>query len=414
MITQRQPQPGAPEDESLPPESTPIMTSPLGTDDQQSEVAVLQQQVRQLQQAVASQQAQIAALIERLSQPVEAPIEIIEAHEPAVNPPSDVAADSAFEPPARTTSRRGLLKWGGLGAAAALAAGATGLSAAPVAHAADGDNMILGSSNSASAGTVLINSASTTPQGFVVARQSGIPSSVQNQKASIMGIGGSDLSTGVVGVATGAGGSYTAGVMGIALLTGPDLFANGTGAILQKASNTVGPPTDNDIFVGQLIRDSNGDMWLCMNLGNNGLGIPPLWKKLGSLTNGYKGGATGLLPTPIRLYDSRKTGGPFYGNTVRSIQVTPTAPPFYTPTTVPLGAVGCIGNLTVVGPTAGGYLVIYPQGSPTPSTSTVNFGPGQTNANSFIVGLGSTGQVSIHSFTSGHCHVVLDITGFIN
>lgn len=414
MTTQRQPQPGAPGDEPLPPESTPTMISPSGEDDQQREVAVLQQQVRQLQQAVASQQAQIAALIQRLSQPVEAPIEIIEAHEPSVTPSSDTSVDSAHEPTSRTTSRRGLLKWGGLGAAAALAVGAAGLNAAPVAHAADGGDMILGSSNSASAGTLLINNASTTPQGFVVARQSGIPSSVQNQTASIMGIGGTDLSTGVVGVATGAGGSYTAGVMGIALLAGPDLFANGTGAILQKASTIVGPPPGYDVFVGQLIRDHNGDMYLCMDLGNNDLNIPPRWKKLGSLTNGYNGGATGLLPTPVRMYDSRKTGGPFHGNTARSVQITPTAPPFYTPTAVPLGAVGCVGNLTVVSPTAGGYLVIYPQGSSTPSTSTVNFAAGQTVANSFIVGLGNTGQVTIHSFTSGQCHVVLDVTGFIN
>lgn len=417
MTTPRQPQPNTPRGEPLSPESAPPMIAPADEDDQQSEVAILQQQVHQLQQALASQQAQIATLIERLSQPVEAPIEIIEAHEPIVTPPSDATdttMDSDHPSAARTTSRRGLLKWGGLGAAAALAAGAAGLSAAPVAHADDGDAMVAGTLNSASSATILVNNVNSSPQGFVVSRYpSVIPSSIADYEASLVGIGGTtDLSTGVLGV---AGGSIdAAGVTGVALVFGPDLFANGTGVILQKATNTVGPPPGYDVFVGQLIRDSNGDMWLCMDTGNNDLGIPPRWKKLGSLTNGYEGGATGLLPTPVRMYDSRKTGGPFYGATARSVQITPVRPPFYDPAQVPFGAVGCVGNLTVVSPTASGYLVIYPQGSPTPATSTVNFVAGQTVANSFVVGLGATGQVSIHSFTSGHCHVVLDITGFIN
>ena len=380
-------------------------------DSQESEVSLLRQQLVMLQQEVARQHEQIAALVHQLNQPVAAPVEIIEASATA-NTPADAVEESRAPTGVAITSRRALLKWGGLGAAALAAAGTAALSTTPVAHAADGDDLVLGTFNGASTRTSLTFSLVSNDQnapdvGFEVVNGTVYPDDSVFLKSAIRGV--SD-GIGVLGVA----GSRQSAVMGFANVTGYDLHANGTGVILQKTSGTVGPRPGYDITIGELIRDNNGDMYLCMNLGNNDLSIPPLWKRLASLTYPYKGGAVGLLPTPVRIYDTRTTGGPFHGNAARDIQISANVPPFYPANKVPFGAVGCIGNLTVTNPTAGGYAVIYPQGSNVPSTSTVNFLAGQTRANSFIVGLGSTGKVTIHTFTSGQCDVILDITGFIS
>ncbi|HEU5348338.1 MAG TPA: hypothetical protein VFU63_06970, partial [Ktedonobacterales bacterium] len=164
-------------------------------------------------------------------------------------------------------------------------------------------------------------------------------------------------------------------------------------------------PKSGTYLAGEQMRDVYGNLFICVTGGS-----PGVWRKAVARNVGYKNGTIRFLPTPIRVYDSRKTGGPLVGNAKRDIQV---AGVIIGGVQVPTGSVGCIGNLTVTSPSAGGYLVIYPQGSPTPTTSTVNFLTHQTVANSFAVGLSTGGQVTVHSFTSGQCHFIVDITGYI-
>jgi hypothetical protein len=80
---------------------------------------------------------------------------------------------------------------------------------------------------------------------------------------------------------------------------------------------------------------------------------------------------------------------------------------------VPVAGVGAVAlNFTVTAPAyREGFLTAWPTGSPRPNTSNVNYRPGQTVANSALIGLGTSGQISI-SNDGGPTEVIIDVIGF--
>jgi hypothetical protein len=79
---------------------------------------------------------------------------------------------------------------------------------------------------------------------------------------------------------------------------------------------------------------------------------------------------------------------------------------------VPATARAISANATVTGATAGGYVVVF-AGDRAPSTSTVNYGGGQTRATQAMVELTPTGTLSIGcGQPTGSAHVVLDVNGY--
>src|SRR6185436_16924147 len=108
---------------------------------------------------------------------------------------------------------------------------------------------------------------------------------------------------------------------------------------------------------------------------------------------------------PCRLVDTRQ-GLPLSSGTARSFPVTGVCG-------VPSTARAAYFNTTVVNPTAGGYLRLFPQGQGEPPTSTVSFQTGQTRANNTIMGLSTDGRVGATAYVgSGQTHLVLDVTGY--
>jgi Calx-beta domain/FG-GAP-like repeat len=80
---------------------------------------------------------------------------------------------------------------------------------------------------------------------------------------------------------------------------------------------------------------------------------------------------------------------------------------------IPASATAVAVNLTVTQPSAQGSLRLYPADEPLPSTSTLNYAPGQTRANNAVVGLSPSGALAIRcSQASGTAHVVLDVAGY--
>jgi hypothetical protein len=80
---------------------------------------------------------------------------------------------------------------------------------------------------------------------------------------------------------------------------------------------------------------------------------------------------------------------------------------------VPAGARAIAVNATVVEPTAGGFLTLYPGGAVRPVASTLNYRAGRTLANSAMVGLGPAGEIVVHcGQPSGTAHFVLDVNGY--
>jgi Cysteine-rich secretory protein family len=78
---------------------------------------------------------------------------------------------------------------------------------------------------------------------------------------------------------------------------------------------------------------------------------------------------------------------------------------------IPANATGAVLNVTVAGATAGGYLTVYPCGSPVPNASNLNFDADQTVANLVAVDLPADGMVCIYSST--RTHVIADIAAYV-
>ncbi|MFB7129564.1 PKD domain-containing protein [Kitasatospora sp. NPDC056273] len=108
---------------------------------------------------------------------------------------------------------------------------------------------------------------------------------------------------------------------------------------------------------------------------------------------------------PTRLADTRQSGTKPGPGTTLPLKVAGTAG-------VPSGATAVALNLTATEPTADGYLAARPGGqSGRPSTSSLNFRPGQTVANQVIVPLGADGTVDVYN-NDGSTHVIADVVGY--
>ncbi len=76
------------------------------------------------------------------------------------------------------------------------------------------------------------------------------------------------------------------------------------------------------------------------------------------------------------------------------------------------GVTSVVLNVTVTGPSVGGYLTVWPTGEPKPGSSNLNFGAQQTVPNLVVAKVGARGMVSIYNH-SGTTEVIADVVGFI-
>ena len=65
------------------------------------------------------------------------------------------------------------------------------------------------------------------------------------------------------------------------------------------------------------------------------------------------------------------------------------------------GVAAVVMNVTVTGPSTGGFLTVYPSGTTRPTASNLNFTAGQTIPNLVIVKLGATGKVTLINNSAG-------------
>lgn len=103
----------------------------------------------------------------------------------------------------------------------------------------------------------------------------------------------------------------------------------------------------------------------------------------------------------LRTFSPQETAGVIIG------QPTPGA-------AVPLGATAIAANLTVVSPTANGYITVFPTaGSTVPNSSVLNFLTGQQTQNAITVGLDSNlGEFTMHNASNGYTNLIVDVTGY--
>lgn len=139
---------------------------------------------------------------------------------------------------------------------------------------------------------------------------------------------------------------------------------------------------------------------------------------------GAEGEASAFVPvTPTRILDTRPgvdvgLDGPFVSATSRDLQVTGNVPTATTPqTVVPEGATAVVLNVTVVAPTADGFLSVRPSGTPgAPTTSNLNFSAGDIIPNAVTVALPASGMIEVTYDAFGDVgpttNVLADVTGF--
>lgn len=341
----------------------------------------------------------------------------------------------------KRTSRRNLLRLAGTGAAAAGVAAASGLLNATPAAATQGSSIVAGNYNSETSYTQVDNV--TSGGTGLYATQFGA-NGAGLWGGTDVGVGTRGEATtgmGVYGTATGANGvgvkgntaSTGYGVFGNATTSGTgvygfsstgyggvfwsssgvDLYAYGTGRIRQWPSGFVGAPTSGTYSKHEMVRDNNGDMFICVSSGT-----PGTWKKVASGAPGFDAtsGSINFLSAPIRLLDTRPSqpaasggAGPYAALSQTNLQV---AGVTYNAITIPTGAIGVVGNVTVTNTAGGGFLTLFPQGSPRPLSSSLNYGTGQTINNSTTVGLSpTTGQLTI--YTQAQTDIIFDAVGFM-
>jgi 5-hydroxyisourate hydrolase-like protein (transthyretin family) len=79
---------------------------------------------------------------------------------------------------------------------------------------------------------------------------------------------------------------------------------------------------------------------------------------------------------------------------------------------IPLTARAVSLNLTVTGATSNGNVRLYPGGTATPTTSTINFTAGRTSANNAVVLLGTDGDLAALLSPAGTAQVIIDVNGY--
>ncbi len=116
--------------------------------------------------------------------------------------------------------------------------------------------------------------------------------------------------------------------------------------------------------------------------------------------------------SPCRAFDTRNPAGQFGGPAIgasssRTFDLAGICG-------IPSDAKSISINATVVNPPAAGFLVLYPAGMGRPSSSTINFWPGQTRANNALIRLSSDGLAGL-VVTNGSpapTDVVVDVSGY--
>lgn len=76
------------------------------------------------------------------------------------------------------------------------------------------------------------------------------------------------------------------------------------------------------------------------------------------------------------------------------------------------GVAAVVLNVTVAQPAASGFITVYPDGSPRPLASNLNFSPGAAVPNLVVAPVGSDGKVDLYNGAPGNVQLVADVSGY--
>ena len=128
----------------------------------------------------------------------------------------------------------------------------------------------------------------------------------------------------------------------------------------------------------------------------------------GYFTNGSSTASNASLftaITPVRVLDTRQTGGPLGAGTTITQQMSGADG-------ISATASAVVTNVTAADTTAASYFTVYPGGIQ-PTASDVNWGAGQTVPNLTVATLSSSGSISIYNY-AGSADVIVDAFGYFS
>jgi hypothetical protein len=116
--------------------------------------------------------------------------------------------------------------------------------------------------------------------------------------------------------------------------------------------------------------------------------------------------------TPCRMLDTRNANGT-WGGPVLGASAERTFP-FINRCGIPANAKAVVANVTVTGPTAAGYLTVFPGNAFDLGTTALNYLTGVVRSNNAILPLSTdgAGTVGLRNNGTGTTHVVVDVTGY--
>ena len=129
--------------------------------------------------------------------------------------------------------------------------------------------------------------------------------------------------------------------------------------------------------------------------GPDGLYNPVVPTRLADTRGGSQVGPNGSLPADGTMSVTVAGTGQVAGNPVPAS-----------------GVSAVVLNVTVVTPSAGGFLTVFPAGETRPLAANLNFVPGQIVPNRVIVKVGAGGQINIFNGSGGPTDVVVDVGGW--
>jgi alpha-tubulin suppressor-like RCC1 family protein len=113
-------------------------------------------------------------------------------------------------------------------------------------------------------------------------------------------------------------------------------------------------------------------------------------------------GSTFTSLSPVRVLDTRNTGGPVGAGGTVTVDLA---------THVPATTTAVVLNVTGVTPTAPTFVTVYPSGGARPVASSLNLTPGDIRPNQVTVTLSADRKVDLYN-NSGNVHIVADIAGY--
>lgn len=230
-----------------------------------------------------------------------------------------------------------------------------------------------------------------------------------------VGIGGyidNPASQGSVGVHGMASGTGQVGVKGESTEGWAGWFSSPFAEMTLGMTSRAAPSGDIRYHsYGDLVAETGANkatLWFCVASGT-----PGTWRRLGGSNTA---GAMTLLPSPVRVYDSRagkeplavgpKT--PLATDTDRVVDCTLNA------SGVPADALGVLINVTATNQTGGGFMSARANGVAYANTSNLNWtAAGQTIANAATVACGSGAKIAVRLGGATASNVIIDVVGYL-